>query len=475
MEVAYYGMEAGLSGTGPYSGSDIHDSQTTQDVEKCAVCELSLSRWGRRKCNICTRHVCHACSQSTILVDGQAAVDRACNGCAALAYRGPVVRNRLDQLAGQLHDIAGVKAVHVQARGCPAPELDEVLGLCEAAEGPLRDLSKRLAAAEARANRAEAAATLNAQSLRRAEEKMHASAMDLMELVRQMEVTLGGGGERGAGSQQGANLDDAAAALRSLLDSERLKAASAFLSATRRPDEAAPRSEAASDEWCKVQQTEVPRELASSADSAEDPCTTFDLEELECGQEEELGAEAGTWQENADSCAECGISLRTGPLTLMNAARHHCRVCGRNVCAGCSPSLIQLSAYSSPQRVCTPCAHNAESGPALTRRLVQLGVVLHRIGGLSARVSSHTVNLEGAVEFCEAAAAMVRNMQPKEKQMAGDGGTRSRTSAASYGHGEHSDASSMDWLAASPEAATTMEEEHIGSATASCNLPFESA
>mmetsp|Transcript_21978 Transcript_21978/g.50202 ORF Transcript_21978/g.50202 Transcript_21978/m.50202 type:complete len:472 (-) Transcript_21978:12-1427(-) len=466
MEVAYYGMEVGLSGADQYCGSDVHDVQSSQDVEKCAVCELSLIRWGRRKCNICTRYVCHSCSQSSIMLDGQAAAERACNGCAASVQRAPVVRQRLDQLAGQLHDIAGVKGTSVQARGCPALELDEALGLCEAAIPPLRDLFKRVAAAEARASRAEAAASLNAQSLRRAEEKMHSSATDLLDLVKQVEAALGDG-ERGAGCQQDASLDDVAVALRSVLEIGRLPAAALLA----RTDELPPRSEAASDEWCKVQQNEVPRELAGSADI--DPCATFDLEELECGQEEELGAEAGAWQENADSCAECGTSLRTGALTLMNAARHHCRVCGRNVCAGCSPSLMQLSSYSSPQRVCSPCARNAESGPTLTRRLVQLGVMLHRVGGMSARVSSQTLNLEGAVEFCEAAAAMVRSAQPRDRGLS-DIATRSRSSAASeaalYTQGEHADLSSMDWLAASPAAASSMEEEHIGPGTVSCSL-----
>mmetsp|Transcript_31878 Transcript_31878/g.74541 ORF Transcript_31878/g.74541 Transcript_31878/m.74541 type:complete len:492 (+) Transcript_31878:56-1531(+) len=483
MEVAYFGMEGSLNSGDPYG----IEGPVTEDSDVCAVCKMAMGRWGRRQCDLCKRSVCDTCSPSSIIVSDQVSVGRACNQCASISSRAPVLRQRLDLLAGQLSSIAGNKAHPIQQKGCAALELEEVLGSCEAAVTPLQDLAKRLASAEARATRAEAAAALNAQSLRRLEERMHSSSTEMLDLARQVEATLSPDQGCSSPPPEG-SLDDAIAILRGLLTGGRLDAAAASLAAGSRgkSEETSARSEA-SDEWCKVQQNELPRELqelslseCSVDEAARVACATFDLEELECGQEEQAGAETGAWQENSKSCAECGVPLRSGALTLMNAWRHHCRVCGRNVCASCSPSLIQLSSQPTPQRVCTPCAHNAECGPALTRRLVQLGVLLHRMGGLPARVSSHTLNLEGAVEFCEAAGSLIQ---------AGGGGTpskpssvpvsdfltRTRSISAAGGSGNDAlrpdepglhEASSMDWLAADQAAASSMEERIASGACA---------
>jgi len=60
------------------------------------------------------------------------------------------------------------------------------------------------------------------------------------------------------------------------------------------------------------------------------------------------------WEDNAANCSVCGSALGKRRLK----ARHHCRACGRCVCAGCSPSTVQLE-DKALQRVCTPCVQAA--------------------------------------------------------------------------------------------------------------------
>merc|ERR1712232_13644 len=61
------------------------------------------------------------------------------------------------------------------------------------------------------------------------------------------------------------------------------------------------------------------------------------------------------WQENTETCGVCNEKLGKSNLRR----RHHCRACGKCVCSGCSPSLIQLDGKNADtQRVCTPCVQN---------------------------------------------------------------------------------------------------------------------
>eukprot|EP00971_Amphidinium_carterae_P326822 6457844-Amphidinium_carterae.1 len=96
-------LKVGLSGADQYCGSDVHDVQSSQDSHMPLLEGASAQNPSVLKCLVC--------SQSKLLLvhRSEAAAERACNGCAASVQRAPVVRQRLDQLAGQLHDIAGVK------------------------------------------------------------------------------------------------------------------------------------------------------------------------------------------------------------------------------------------------------------------------------------------------------------------------------------------------------------------------------
>lgn len=68
---------------------------------------------------------------------------------------------------------------------------------------------------------------------------------------------------------------------------------------------------------------------------------------------------SATWEPNARNCAVCSSSL--GKMHLRR--KHHCRMCGRCVCSGCSPSFISLpNIIGGQHRVCTPCASIAGGG-----------------------------------------------------------------------------------------------------------------
>merc|ERR1719409_191499 len=78
----------------------------------------------------------------------------------------------------------------------------------------------------------------------------------------------------------------------------------------------------------------------------------------------------GNWQEDADKCSLCHRGI--GALR-----RHHCRICGRCVCAACSPSQVQLEGYTELERACTPCICNAQSAPEMLSTTVRLATRLN--------------------------------------------------------------------------------------------------
>lgn len=83
------------------------------------------------------------------------------------------------------------------------------------------------------------------------------------------------------------------------------------------------------------------------------------------------------WDDNARECSICGLQLGKARFR----PRHHCRVCGRCVCAGCSPSQVQLPTHEGLQRVCSPCIAIAAQAPKLRSRMTQLCARLMSIGG----------------------------------------------------------------------------------------------
>ncbi len=54
-------------------------------------------------------------------------------------------------------------------------------------------------------------------------------------------------------------------------------------------------------------------------------------------------------------CVRLSIFMVSCSRFLLSYAQHHCRSCGKVVCAKCSPNTIHLGAHSKRTRVCVPC------------------------------------------------------------------------------------------------------------------------
>lgn len=59
------------------------------------------------------------------------------------------------------------------------------------------------------------------------------------------------------------------------------------------------------------------------------------------------------WEVDSHQCSICSAKLGRWRMN----PRHHCRACGKNVCAKCSPSRVKIGGKQA-QRVCTPCTEN---------------------------------------------------------------------------------------------------------------------
>lgn len=105
--------------------------------------------------------------------------------------------------------------------------------------------------------------------------------------------------------------------------------------------------------------------------------------------------------EEDGNCTVC--NARLGKRLLRR--RHHCRICGRLVCSNCSPSLAVMDGEKQPVRACTPCIGNAANGPALHKRLLDLGSRISALGGetMPEEAAGSGVSLGPLLSFCELA------------------------------------------------------------------------
>ena len=71
------------------------------------------------------------------------------------------------------------------------------------------------------------------------------------------------------------------------------------------------------------------------------------------------------WQPDAEA-AECPICAVEFSLTVR---RHHCRACGRCVCADCSKGKMVVAGYEDPERSCDDCREGAQ--PSAAARMCQ--------------------------------------------------------------------------------------------------------
>jgi len=111
--------------------------------------------------------------------------------------------------------------------------------------------------------------------------------------------------------------------------------------------------------------------------------------------------ERGHWEDDSPNCSLCGREVG-------NFTRHHCRICGKCVCAGCSPSKLQMEGYRRTQRACTPCVGEAQASFNVKSRLGQIGSRLWSLGisaetGAATTTAGEPRTLEEATALCEAA------------------------------------------------------------------------
>lgn len=117
------------------------------------------------------------------------------------------------------------------------------------------------------------------------------------------------------------------------------------------------------------------------------------------------------WEADSANCYLCARAFARSRMIT----RHHCRVCGKNVCGQCSPSLVQMSSWPAPQRCCTPCAQIAEVGPSLRDRIATISQQLYVIHDPQA-VASHPesiTTLPEAVAVCEGAVLPLKVSQTR--------------------------------------------------------------
>ncbi|CAJ1365338.1 unnamed protein product [Effrenium voratum] len=111
------------------------------------------------------------------------------------------------------------------------------------------------------------------------------------------------------------------------------------------------------------------------------------------------------WDEDAASCAICNTLLGRRRLR----PRHHCRICGRCVCASCSPSMVAMPGCKDLQRACSPCLTIACRAPAFKSRLSQLGAKLVSLAS-SRAMEIPLGSLDAMLAVCEDALAPLEGL-----------------------------------------------------------------
>jgi len=314
-----------------------------EDHSQCSLCGCKVGKLTRHHCRLCGRCVCSSCSPSSVRLDKSSPARRACNPCVAAAQLVPWVKTRVQQLGWRLWDLAGDDA---QLEPGTEVSLEVVLLRCEEALRPLED---RLVAAMSRAGHAEATAALESHAKQELQAEVVQAREFLMKLARQLRAAAGRcSGQESTSvsfaemsgvddvsrtstlfSSRASSLDDATSSCET--------SASLVLAALRA---ACTKSELSADSSAEVQQP-----LPTFGFSG----PSFDVE--------------GVYMKPLPPCdwemaRQCnGCKSKLGKRHLRR--RHHCRLCGRSVCATCSPSKVQFESVRTPHRVCTPCIRRA--------------------------------------------------------------------------------------------------------------------
>lgn len=130
---------------------------------------------------------------------------------------------------------------------------------------------------------------------------------------------------------------------------------------------------------------------------------------------------SGAWEDNAPFCSLCNARLGKRHLN----PRHHCRVCGRCVCAACSPNAVQLQGSTTAKRTCKECVGKLEQTPDMADRVADLGRRLRSFSDMSTDMGSRSPrspspsrpgNFDEAISMCESALGPLQ--QERERHLA---------------------------------------------------------
>lgn len=353
------------------------------DTDFCGVCSSKLGVMRRHHCRLCGACVCGTCSPSLVQVEGHRKPQRACTPCVAGAQVVPIVKKRLTRLSTHLREMGGVGNVPEWAVA-EAGSLMEATALCEEA---LLPVDQALASAKALADCAEAEAATE----RKVRQDIQAEAVSTKEILVKLNQRLGGCGP------------PCPKVLPNNVTREEFRPGTL--------KEIALACEAATLENNDPRRT--PRgwrrdlqKRSKSAGESVDSTSWFRQDGDQRGRE---SAQKIAWTANTSNCEVCGTKIGKRHLNR----RHHCRLCGRCVCAGCSPSCMTLEDIGQkkkqPQRVCTPCASGASNATTLSRRLE---LIATRIQALSHNYipPPSPANVEQALNMCEAALEPLEDM-----------------------------------------------------------------
>uniref|UniRef100_A0A7S4PVX5 FYVE-type domain-containing protein n=1 Tax=Alexandrium monilatum TaxID=311494 RepID=A0A7S4PVX5_9DINO len=354
--------------------------QWEEDRPNCGACGAKLGKLRRHHCRICGLCVCSGCSSSTVHLEGQRRPQRACTLCVAAACAAPTVKRRLAQLGATLRAMGGDNT----AESHGATTLLEAAAICEGAVLPV---GEALAAARGRTEAAEAA--LAAEKQKREDLAAELSSATAFLLLMGERLHAVGGTKP---SDQPPSTCSAVAA------AEFCDAALGALSK-------AGRSRSREQKGTPVRTRA--RSNASQASSTPRPCSRSSVTEADPnrdeGARERLESEAvsiADWEEDTAACGSCGAKLGKRYFR----PRHHCRLCGRCVCAQCSPNSMQLDDQKGLQRVCTRCVADAQQATSFKKRMLQLGSRLRVLGQLEEVTEPlPSSSLARVFSYCESA------------------------------------------------------------------------
>eukprot|EP00927_Polykrikos_kofoidii_P029250 TRINITY_DN2532_c0_g3_i1.p1 TRINITY_DN2532_c0_g3~~TRINITY_DN2532_c0_g3_i1.p1 ORF type:complete len:721 (+),score=154.58 TRINITY_DN2532_c0_g3_i1:83-2245(+) len=130
----------GTDGGSTNATDDVQDRKTGAFAEQlnCAVCNAAL---GKRKmnprhhCRICGNSVCASCSPSSLQLEGERSLQRACTPCVSNAQKASLHRDKLVRLGENLNAISG----ETGPVDDPPESIDDALVRCEGILTALED------------------------------------------------------------------------------------------------------------------------------------------------------------------------------------------------------------------------------------------------------------------------------------------------------------------------------------------------